>query len=165
MQGLNRQETEDYVIDLYYNQKKTFREIQKILRKSPRDLKKILDKVEPERASLSESSRAYQMFNERAMPVSCPFNSREKVITDSAFQNNLPPSSSSSLFQNYRKMLYKQCLIVFISMRWICIYCNSIMDCTNLRAHKTKRQRQKQQPGSKSRVPRLASTAIGRLTN
>lgn len=44
MQALNRQETEDYVIDLYYNQKKTFREIQKILRKSPRDLKKILDK-------------------------------------------------------------------------------------------------------------------------
>jgi hypothetical protein len=44
MQGLNRQEIEDYVIDLYHNQKKTFREIQKIVRKSPRDLRIILDK-------------------------------------------------------------------------------------------------------------------------
>ena len=48
MQGLNRQELEDYVIDLYHNQKKTFREIQKIVRKNPRDIKTILDKVEPE---------------------------------------------------------------------------------------------------------------------
>lgn len=59
MQGLNRQEIEDYVIDLYHNQKRTFREIQKIVRKSPRDIRAILDKVEPELASLSESSRAY----------------------------------------------------------------------------------------------------------
>ena len=44
---LNRQETEDYVVDLYYNQKKTYREIQKILRKNPRDIKAILDKAEP----------------------------------------------------------------------------------------------------------------------
>lgn len=29
MQGLNRKETEDLVIDLYHNQGKTFREIQK----------------------------------------------------------------------------------------------------------------------------------------
>jgi polyhydroxyalkanoate synthesis regulator phasin len=59
MQSLNRQEIEDYVIDLYHHQKKTFREIQKLVRKSPRDIRAILDKVEPERASLSVSSRAY----------------------------------------------------------------------------------------------------------
>ena len=39
MKPLNRQETEDLIIDLYYNQKKTFREIQQIVRKSPRDIK------------------------------------------------------------------------------------------------------------------------------
>ena len=32
MQLINRQETKDYIIDLYHNQKKTFREIQKIAR-------------------------------------------------------------------------------------------------------------------------------------
>lgn len=63
MQGLNRKELENYVIDLYHNQKKTFREIQKLVRKSPRDIKAILDKVEPDRSSsLSPSSRAYQLF-------------------------------------------------------------------------------------------------------
>ena len=62
---LNRQETEDYVVDLYYNQKKTYREIQKILRKNPRDIKAILDKAEPGRStSLSVHSRAYQMFDQ-----------------------------------------------------------------------------------------------------
>lgn len=69
MQGLNRQETEDYVIDLYHNQNKTFREIQKIIRKSPRDIRAILDKVDPERASLSQSSRAYQMFEQGSSPM------------------------------------------------------------------------------------------------
>ena len=47
MKLINRQETEDLIIDLYYNQKKTFREIQQIVRKSPRDIKVILNKVEP----------------------------------------------------------------------------------------------------------------------
>ncbi len=38
---------EDRVIDLYYNQKKTYREIEKLVRKSPRDIRTILNKVEP----------------------------------------------------------------------------------------------------------------------
>jgi 16S rRNA U516 pseudouridylate synthase RsuA-like enzyme len=53
MKSLNRKEIEDLIVDLYYNQKKTYREIQSIVRKSPRDIKVILNKVEPERASLS----------------------------------------------------------------------------------------------------------------
>src|ERR687892_624369 len=84
MQGLNRKELEDYIIDLYCNQKKTFREIQKIVRKSPRDLRKILDKVEPERASLSESSRAYQMFKDGRdlIEVATTLNLREKEVSE-----------------------------------------------------------------------------------
>ncbi|MPZ07239.1 MAG: hypothetical protein GEU26_12635 [Nitrososphaeraceae archaeon] len=84
MQGLNRQETEDYVIDLYYNQKKTIREIQKIVRKSPRDLSFILNKVEPERSSLSESSRAYRLFKDRRnlIDVATLLNLREKEVTE-----------------------------------------------------------------------------------
>lgn len=84
MQGLNRQEIEDYVIDLYHNQKKTFREIQKIVRKSPRDIRAILDKVEPERASLSESSKAYRMFKEGSNPtdVAIALNLRENIASE-----------------------------------------------------------------------------------
>ena len=84
MQGLNRKELEDYIIDLYYNQKKTFREIQKIVRKSPRDIRAILDKVEPERVSLSQSSRAYQMFSKghNLIEVATVLNLREKEVSE-----------------------------------------------------------------------------------
>jgi hypothetical protein len=71
MNGLNRQEIEDSVIDLHYNQKKTFREVQKIVRKSPRDIKLILDKANPTSSKstivLSQSSQAYRMFEEEVL--------------------------------------------------------------------------------------------------
>src|SRR5918994_5604408 len=84
MQGLNRKELEDYVIDLYHNQKKTFREIQKTVRKSPRDIRAILDKVEPERASLTESSRAYKMCMDGYNPaqIAITLGLREKEVSD-----------------------------------------------------------------------------------
>jgi len=65
----NRQETEELVIDLYYNQKKTFREIQRIVRKSPRDIKVILNKVDPERSSLSIPAQAYRLYSEGKTPI------------------------------------------------------------------------------------------------
>ena len=84
LQPLNRQETEDLILDLYYNQKKTFRKIQKIVRKSPRDIRAILDKVEPERTSLSSSSRAYRMFKEGydLIDVATILNLREKEVSE-----------------------------------------------------------------------------------
>jgi hypothetical protein len=66
---LNRQEMEDRVIDLYYNQKKTYREIEKLVRKSPRDIRNILNKVEPSEHSMSVSSRAYKLFSEHKSPI------------------------------------------------------------------------------------------------
>ncbi len=69
MNPLNRQETENLIIDLYHNQKKTFREIQRIVRKSPRDIKVILNKVEPERSSLSIPAQAYRLFSEGKTPI------------------------------------------------------------------------------------------------
>lgn len=69
MKPLNRQETEDLIIDLYYNQKKTFREIQQIVRKSPRDIKVILNKVDPGRSSLSIPAQAYRLFSEGKTPI------------------------------------------------------------------------------------------------
>jgi hypothetical protein len=83
MEALNRQELEDLIIDLYYNQKKTFREIQRIVRKSPRDIRAVLNKVEPERSSLSISSQAYRLFSERKTPtqVAIVLNIREPEAT------------------------------------------------------------------------------------
>jgi hypothetical protein len=63
MERLNREEKENLIVDLYYNQKKTFREIQKVVKKSPRDIKAILDKADPGRSSLSLSSQAYGLFS------------------------------------------------------------------------------------------------------
>ena len=42
--GLKREELEKLVIDLYYNQNKTFPEVQKTVRKSLGDIRLILDK-------------------------------------------------------------------------------------------------------------------------
>ena len=83
MNSLNRQETEDLIIDLYYNQKKTFRDIQKIVRKSPRDIKVILNKAEPERSSLSIPAQAYRLFSEGKthIDVAVILNIREPEAT------------------------------------------------------------------------------------
>ena len=83
MDNLNRQETENLIVDLYYNQKKTFREIQQIVRKSSRDIKAILDKVDPGRSSLPPSSQAYKLFSEGKSPgqVAITLNLREPEVT------------------------------------------------------------------------------------
>jgi hypothetical protein len=85
MKILNRQETEDLVIDLYFNQRKTFREIQKVVRKSPRDIKAIIDKANPDKSSyFSVSSRAYLMFKEgrNLTDVACTLNLREAQVSE-----------------------------------------------------------------------------------
>ena len=69
MNPLNRKEIENLIVDLYYNQNKTFREIQQIVRKSPRDIKVILNKVEPGRSSLSIPAQAYRLFSEGKTPI------------------------------------------------------------------------------------------------
>jgi hypothetical protein len=83
METLNRQEIEDLIVDLFYNQKKTYREIQKIVRKSPRDIKAILNNVDPGRSSLSTSSQAYKLFSEDKTPneVAIRLNIREPDAT------------------------------------------------------------------------------------
>lgn len=83
METLNRQETENLIVDLYYNQKKTFREIQQIVRKSSRDIKAILDKADPGRSSLSQSSQAYGFFSAGKSPeqVAIILNLREPEVT------------------------------------------------------------------------------------
>lgn len=86
-QDLNRKELESYIVDLFYNQNKTYKDIQGLTRKSFRDIKSILDKVRP-KDSITEvesiSSKAYQMFEEGKSPiqVAIALNLREKDVSD-----------------------------------------------------------------------------------
>jgi hypothetical protein len=92
VEALNRQEMENLVADLYFNQKKTFRQIQQITRKSPRDIKVILDKADPGRSSTSLSSRAYKLFSEGKTP------------TDVAIALGIREPEASQFFREYWKL-------------------------------------------------------------
>ncbi|MFZ0327594.1 MAG: hypothetical protein WAL66_09860 [Nitrososphaeraceae archaeon] len=66
--GLTRQEKEKLVLDLYYNEGKTYAEIAKEARISLRDIGPILKKSGTEQ-SLSDSSQAYLLFSEGKTPI------------------------------------------------------------------------------------------------
>jgi hypothetical protein len=110
---LNRQELEDYIIDLYHNQKRTYREIQKITRKSFRDSKAMLDKANPDHSStsLSVPSRAYQMFEEGKNPlqVACtkPQRERSKRVIQRVLESERGCINSIKFTMNYA-MTYGQ---------------------------------------------------------
>ena len=101
---LTRHERERLVLDLY-NQGKTYREISKEARISPRDIAVILNKVyeekteasqeqqdnekaeqyqEQEQRQLSLSAQAYKLFSDRKTPieVSIALNLRESEATE-----------------------------------------------------------------------------------
>src|SRR5918996_4885945 len=98
---LTRQERERLVIDLYYNQGKTYREISKEARISPRDIGVILNKVveennealkeqgqdnnnaEENKQHLFLSTQAYKLFSEGKTPleVAVTLNLRESAAT------------------------------------------------------------------------------------
>jgi predicted DNA-binding protein YlxM (UPF0122 family)/DNA-binding transcriptional MerR regulator len=65
---LTRQEKEKLVLDLYYNEGKTYSEIAKEARISLRDIGPILKKSGTEQ-SLSNSSQAYLLFSEGKTPI------------------------------------------------------------------------------------------------
>jgi transposase len=99
---LTRQERERLVLDLYYNQGKTYREISKMARISPRDIGVILNKVIEEKKTEAKgqqddnidaknnqeqqpslSTQAYKLFSEGKTPleVSIALNLRESEAT------------------------------------------------------------------------------------
>src|SRR5687768_8185422 len=104
---LTRKERERLVIDLYYNQGKTHREIAKEARISPRDIGVILNKVigekkteglkeqeedninskndnqEHEQQQYSLSAQTYKLFSDRKTPleVAIALNLRESEVT------------------------------------------------------------------------------------
>src|SRR5215217_6645809 len=100
---LTRQERERLVLDLYYNQGKTYREISREARISPRDIGVILNKAVQEKGEgeeeqdkihsgknqneeqqhLSLAAQAYKLFSDRKAPleVSIALNLRESETT------------------------------------------------------------------------------------
>ena len=72
MTALTRQAKEMLVLDLYYNQDKTYRQIAKEARICPRDIKAIIDKKVSETElsqSTSVSSRAFNLFLQGKAPL------------------------------------------------------------------------------------------------
>jgi transposase len=105
---LTRQERERLVIDLYYNQGKTYREISKEARISPRDIGVILNKVIEEKTEGEEGikqnnndgeknqqclpAKAYKLFSERKTPL------------DVAIALNLSESEATKFYREYWKL-------------------------------------------------------------
>jgi hypothetical protein len=69
---LTRKEREGLVLDLYFNQNKTYHEIAKIARMSPRDIKPIIDKAYQEKERAAHKSlavQAYELFSKGKKPL------------------------------------------------------------------------------------------------
>src|ERR671915_184774 len=104
---LTRQERERLVLDLY-NQGKTYREISKVARISPRDIGIILNKVIEEKSEgikqqddaknlqeeiqLSLSAQAYKLFSDR------------KTLLEVAIALNLEESEATKFYKEYWKL-------------------------------------------------------------
>jgi hypothetical protein len=86
------EERKKRVIDLYYNQERTTREIVQIERMSIRDISAILKEEEARRQKHKQqeiSAQAYQLFSEGKMPI------------EVAIILNLPASKVSKLYREY----------------------------------------------------------------
>jgi hypothetical protein len=69
---LTRKQKEELVLDLYFNQNKTYNEIAKVARISPRDIKPIVDKAYQEKERKEHKSlaaQAYELFSKGKTPL------------------------------------------------------------------------------------------------
>ncbi len=93
---LTRKEREELVLDLYFNQNKTFHEIAKIARMSPRDIKPTIDKAinEKERTEhKSTSVQAYELF------------SKGKTLLEVTIDLNLGQAQATAYYGEYLKIV------------------------------------------------------------
>jgi transposase len=110
---LTRQERERLVIDLYYNQGKTYREISKEVRISPRDIGVILNKVIEEKTEGSKeeqdniNSKNHNQENEQRLSISAQayklFSDR-KTPLEVAIALNLRESEATKFYKEYWKL-------------------------------------------------------------
>jgi hypothetical protein len=69
---LTRREKEELVLDLYFNQNKTYRQIAEEVRMSPRDIGEIVKRASEEKERQehkSVSTQAYELFSKDKTPV------------------------------------------------------------------------------------------------
>src|SRR5947199_4056240 len=83
---LTKQERKKRVLDLYYNQNKTYRDIAKLERMCPRDIGAIVNKESKDadsKQSLSKAAQAYELFSQGKSPmeVAIALDLREPDVT------------------------------------------------------------------------------------
>jgi hypothetical protein len=93
---LTRKEREELVLDLYFNQNKTYSEIAKIARISPRDIKPIIDKASQEKERLAHKSlavQAYELFF------------KGKTLLEVTIDLNLGQAQATAYYEEYLKLV------------------------------------------------------------
>ena len=92
---LTRKQKEELVIELYFNQNKTYREIAKEVKMSLRDIQRIVGEEVDRRQSgqsLVKSSQALALFLKNKSPI------------DVAIELNMPPEDVTELYEEYLRL-------------------------------------------------------------
>jgi hypothetical protein len=108
MTALTRGTKEMIVLDLYYNQDKTYRQIAKEARICPRDIKTIIDRKDKEmesNQSMSVSSQAFSLFLENKTPldVAIMLNLKEPEVHE-LYRQYLSLHQIHDLYKVYEKI-------------------------------------------------------------
>jgi hypothetical protein len=93
---LTREEREELVLDLYFHQNKTYHEIAKIARISPRDIKPIIDKASQEKERQAHKSlavQAYELFF------------KGKTLLQVTIDLNLGQAQATTYYSEYLKLV------------------------------------------------------------
>ncbi|HYY50531.1 MAG TPA: hypothetical protein VE643_06635 [Nitrososphaeraceae archaeon] len=93
---LTRKEKEDFVLDLYFNQNKTYSEIAKIAKISPRDIKPIVDKAIDEKERMQHKSTAVQAYE---------LFSKGKALLEVTIDLNLNQAQATAYYGEYLKLV------------------------------------------------------------
>src|SRR6187200_1880480 len=93
---LTREQRDELVLDLYFKESKTYSEIAKIARISPRDIKPILDKASEEKERQAHKSlavQAYELF------------SKGKTLLEVTIDLNLGQAQATTYYGEYLKLV------------------------------------------------------------
>jgi hypothetical protein len=93
---LSREEREELVLDLYFKENKTYSEIAKIARISPRDIKPIIDKAYEEKERQQHKSLFIQ---------ACELFSKGKKPLEVAITLNLGQAQTTQYYADYLKLI------------------------------------------------------------
>src|ERR671927_461693 len=93
---LTRKEKEELVLDLYFNQNKTYSEIAKVAKISPRDIKPIVDKAIDEKERMQHKSTAVQAYE---------LFSKGKTLLQVTIDLNLGQNQATEYYGEYLKLV------------------------------------------------------------